>query len=250
MFLTHILSGYSCPYSPIFCEITQSKKSGAIKKLYFLSISLFRLALQSLQCMPLNTGTKPGGGGGGYSPQILVGMCRGKVKKWQGLRNELPVERENGGLRNELEPFWAWKWGAPERAWAVLSVKMRGSGTAANPRRCRTRWAAAVGGDERVEIKEILKIMVSGTAKSAKKFKMVMLRNGCFGNLWKWYAPERKFMAENGGLVCSTYPICIHMEVPPPPPPGTKHTVLRTRKVPSALFDKTDCFDYENNKCA
>ena len=77
-------------------------------------------------------------GGGGYSPQILVGMCHGKVKKWQGLRNELPVERENGGLRNELEPFWAWKWGAPERAWAVLSVKMRGSGTAANPRRCRT----------------------------------------------------------------------------------------------------------------
>ena len=46
-----------------------------------------------------------GGGGGGYSPQILVGMCRGKVKNWQGLQNELPVERENGGLRNELEPF-------------------------------------------------------------------------------------------------------------------------------------------------
>ena len=34
-----------------------------------------------------------GGGGGGYSPQILVGMCRGKVKNWQGL----PVERANGG---------------------------------------------------------------------------------------------------------------------------------------------------------
>ena len=81
-----------------------------------------------------------GGGGRGYSPQILVGMCHGKVKKWQGLRNELPVESENGGLRNELEPFWAWKWGggAPERAWAVLSVKLRGSGTAANLRRCRT----------------------------------------------------------------------------------------------------------------
>ena len=50
------------------------------------------------------TGIKPGGGGG-YSPQIFVGMCHGKVKKWQGLRNELPVEHENGGLRNELEPF-------------------------------------------------------------------------------------------------------------------------------------------------
>ena len=56
-------------------------------------------------------GVPPGGGGGGYSPQILVGMCHGKVKKWQGLRNELPVDRENGGLRNELEPFWAWIWG-------------------------------------------------------------------------------------------------------------------------------------------
>ena len=46
-----------------------------------------------------------GGGGGGYSPQILVGMCRGKVKNGQGLQNELPVERENVGLRNELESF-------------------------------------------------------------------------------------------------------------------------------------------------
>ena len=41
-------------------------------------------------------------GGGGYSSQILVGMCRGKVKNGPGLRNELPVERENAGLRNEL----------------------------------------------------------------------------------------------------------------------------------------------------
>ena len=118
--------------------------------------------------------------------KILVGMCRGKVKTWQGLRNELPVERENGdlrnelepfelenwGLRNELEPFWAWKCGAPERPLtrgAAQRLKMRISGTAANPRRCRTRWTAVVGGDERVKIKESLKMMVSGTAKSAKK---------------------------------------------------------------------------------
>ena len=47
-----------------------------------------------------------------------------------------------------------------------------------------------------------------------------MLRNGFFGNLWKWYAPERKYRAENGGLSRGTYPICIHMEVPPPPPRG------------------------------
>ena len=40
------------------------------------------------------------GGGGGYLPQILVGMCRGKMKNG-GLRTEL--ERENAGLRTELE---------------------------------------------------------------------------------------------------------------------------------------------------
>ena len=52
---------------------------------------------------------QPGGGGGGVvgvlTPNFGRYMCRSKVKKWQGLRNELPVERENVGLRNELEPF-------------------------------------------------------------------------------------------------------------------------------------------------
>ena len=61
------------------------------------------------------------------------------------------------------------------------------SGTArtrlANPRRC-VRAEPAVGGDERVEINEILKMMVTETAKSAKKCKMVMLRGRIFlGNL-------------------------------------------------------------------
>ena len=45
---------------------------------------------------------------------------------------------------------------------------------ARTPRRCRTLCVLAepaVGGDERVEIKEMVKIMVSGTAKSAKKFQ-------------------------------------------------------------------------------
>ena len=87
-----------------------------------------------------------------------------------------------------------------------------------NQRRC-IRAEPAVGGDERVENK--IKKMVSGKAKSAKKCKMVMLRNVFFyRNLWKLYAPEQKFRAENGGLFCGTYPICIHMEVPPPPPGG------------------------------
>ena len=56
-----------------------------------------------------------GGGGGGYSPQILIGMCRGKVKKLARapdratrssvkMRGSGPslsrIERENAGLRD------------------------------------------------------------------------------------------------------------------------------------------------------
>ena len=49
---------------------------------------------------------------------------------------------------------------------------------------------------------------------------IVMLRSRIFLSLWKLYAPEQKFRAENGGLSRGTYMylICIHMEVPPPPP--------------------------------
>ena len=197
-----------------------------------------------------------GGGGGGYSPQILVGMCRVKVENGQGLRNELPVERENAGLRNELEnvglrnelenvglrneldpflsvnlpvsgncrdaldPFWAWKCQSPElpgRVWLT--------------RGAAERFALAVGGDERVEIKEILKMMVSGTTKSAKKCKIVMLRNGFF-----CVEICENDMLRNGnsglkmGVSRGTYPIC--MEVPPPPPGG----VLCLRALGPSLF--------------
>ena len=169
--------------------------------------------------------TRGGGGGGrGYSPQILVGMCRGKVKNGPGLRNELTVERENAGLRNELEPFWAWKCGAPERAWAVLSVKNAGLRNVLDP-----FWAWKCESPElrpgrvllalwRSNPLPLQNMMVSGTAKSAKK-KNSDAPERIFCNLWKWYAPERNFRAENGGLSRGTYPICIHMEVPPPPPP-------------------------------
>ena len=136
-----------------------------------------------------------------YANEFVLGVrnCRGK----KNFAARAP-ERARGR---------AWKCGA----WAVLSVKMGVSGTALRSPRAEP----AVGGDERVEIKEILRMMVSETAKSAKKCKMVMLWNGFFGNLWKWYAPERKFRAENGGLSRSTYPLCIHMDSPPPPPDQT-----------------------------
>ena len=91
------------------------------------------------------------------TPQILIGMCRGKVKNWQGLRNELPVERENGGLRNELEPFWAWKWDSPELPGRVWLTR-----------------GAAFGLSQLCEAMNGLKL---------NKF-------------WKWWSPERKEMCK------------------------------------------------------
>ena len=120
------------------------------------------------------------GPGSGTSSQSSVKM-RGSGKSLSRF------ELENAGLRNELDPFWAWKCASPElpgRVWLALWL-------AANPWSCRTLCVRAEPANLRqwrVKIKEILKIMVSGTAKSAKKCKMVMLRNGFFGNLWKWYA--------------------------------------------------------------
>ena len=125
---------------------------------------------------------------------------------------------------------------APERAWAV---KCGGSGTSlirferelenASLRNCQdasgwrsgrllTRGAAvrfafglsrpweAMNG---LKLKKFWKMKVSGMAKSAKKkerSKVVMLRNGFLGNLWKRYARRRgKFRAENAGLSRGTY---------------------------------------------
>ena len=72
-------------------------------------------------------GLRTPGGGGGYSPQILVDLY-------------VPRQSEKWARAPER----AWKCGAPERAWAVLSLKMRGSGTSlirferenATPRNC------------------------------------------------------------------------------------------------------------------
>ena len=130
-------------------------------------------------------------------------MCRGKVKNWQGLRNELPVEREmwgsgtclsrfereNAGLRNELDPFEVWKYESPE--WPLT----RGAAE-----RFAFGAESTVGDDERVEIKEILKMMVSGTEKSAKKCIMVMLRNVFFYYYFFIICSGTEIQAENGGL--------------------------------------------------
>ena len=122
---------------------------------------------------------KPGGGGGGTHHKKFVRYVPRQSEKWVRAPEWAPgrawkcwapersslsrFELENEGLWNELDPFWAWKCESPElpgRLWP-----------AANPRRYRklcVRAEPAVGGDERVEIKEILKFMVSGTAKNVE----------------------------------------------------------------------------------
>ena len=121
----------------------------------------------------IRPGRAAGGGGGGYSPQMLVGMCRGKVKTKKARAPETSLslfELENEGLRNELEPFWAWKSYSPElpgRVWRWRSGRLL------------TRGAAerfAFGNDS----------LQNG--KLRQKCKMVMLRNG----FWKWWSPERQ----------------------------------------------------------
>ena len=122
------------------------------------------------------------------------------------------------GSGTSLSRFELENCGAPERAWYVLSLKMRISGTAANPRRCRTlafglsrpwrRWT--------VEIKEILKIMVSGTAKSAKKCKW-----WCSGTDFLVICENNLLQNGNSGrLSRGTYPIFIHNLWNTPPPGG------------------------------
>ena len=154
----NLLMFYNAIIQPYFqyCNIAWSSSNSAMLRLFrFIQNRAVRIISHAR------------GGGGGYSPQILVGtcMCRGKVKKmaraperapgrawkwgsperaWAVLSLKMGVsgtslsrfELENGGLRNELEPFWAWKCGAPERPLArgaAERLKMRISRTAANP---------------------------------------------------------------------------------------------------------------------
>ena len=156
--------------------------------------------------------------------------CRAPERAWAVLSWKMRgsgqslsrFEHENAGLRNELDPFWAWKCREspelPGRVWLALWP-------AANPRRCRTPafglsrpWEAMNG----LKLKKFWKWW-SGTAKSAKKCKMVMLRNVFFFVICEndMLRNENSGLKEgDGGLSRGTYLICIHMEVPPPPPPG------------------------------
>ena len=134
-----------------------------------------------------------GGGGGGevYSPRILVGMCRGKVKNGPGLRNELPVERENAGLRNELEPFWAWKCGAPDSGTSLIRFEREN----ASLRNCQDASGWRSG--------QLL------TRGAAERFAFGLSRpweamNGLkLKKCWKWWSPERQNPPKNVKWWCS-----------------------------------------------
>ena len=158
---------------------------------------------------------------------------RSSVKMWGSGTSLSRFELENAGLRNEHEPFWAWillisgtslpgelEGLDPFWAWKCVS-----------PERPRTRGAAEKrsGWDgrgrgrrwsDRVQIKKKLKMMVTGTAKSAKNVKWWCSGMDYFGNLWKWYAPE--IQGWKWGSLARHIPN-MHkiMEVPPPPPPGS-----------------------------
>ena len=73
-------------------------------------------------------------------------------------------ERENANLRN-CQDASSWRSGRPLTRGAHFAFGL-------------SRPWEAMNGLKIFEIKEIFKMMVSGTAKSAKKCKMVMLRNG------------------------------------------------------------------------
>ena len=147
-----------------------------------------------------------GGGGGGYSPQIFARYVLQQSEKWARAPERAPGRA--GRAWKCGAPERAWKCGAPERAWpwAVLSMKIKMwiSGMSLirfereNANLRNGRKPAAVGGDEWVEIKELLKMMVSGTGKIRQKnvkwwcsgtdFWVIcendMLRNGNSGLKW------------------------------------------------------------------
>ena len=142
---------------------------------------------------------------------------RSSVKMWGSGTSFSRFELENAGLRNELDPFWAWN---------------------ASLRNCQDASGWRSG-----------RLLTRGTAEC---FAFGLSRpweamNGLkVKTFWKWWSPELQNPPKNVKWWCSgrdflvicendmlrngnsglkmgvlshgTYPICIHMEVPPPPP--------------------------------
>ena len=117
----------------------------------------------------------------------------------------VPRQSEKWARAPERAPGRAWKCGAPERAWAVLSLKMRGSGTSSSlferenanlrneldpfwawkcvsPERPRTRGDAERKG-------------LSRPWEATNEFKLK--------KFWKWWSPERQNPPKNVKWWCS-----------------------------------------------
>ena len=133
--------------------------------------------------------------GGVLTPNVGRYVPRQTSQRGQVAPERAPVRAWKWGLQDELVPFWACKWGAPERAWSALAwkwdcpklarrvwltrsaenrtLRITARTRLANPRRC-VRAEPAVGGNERVEIKEILKPWWSPERQNPlKKCKML-----------------------------------------------------------------------------
>ena len=133
---------------------------------------------------------------------------RPSVKMWGSGTSLTRFELENAGLRNELEPFWAWKCGAPERP------PTRGAAERAEPR----PWEAMNG----LKLKKIWKLWSPERQNPPKNVKwwcsgtdfLVICENDMLRNGNSWLKMGVSFAAHTQYAYIWKYP--------PPPPPGPK----------------------------
>ena len=135
----------------------------------------------------------------------VSGTSSGSSVKMRGSGTSLiRFERENASLRNCQD---ASGWRSGRRSGRLLT---RGAA-----RRGSRPWEAMNG----LKLKKFFKWWSPERQNPPKNVKWWCSGSDFFGNLWKWYAPKRKFRAENGGLSRGTYPICIHNFLWKYPPP-------------------------------
>ena len=148
---------------------------------------------------------------------------RSSVKMWGSGTSLSLLERKNANLRNELDPFWAWKCVSPERPRTRGAAERFAFGLS-------RPWEAING----FKLKKFWKLWSPERQNPPKNLKWWCSRTDFFGNLWKWYAPERIFlvicendMLRNGnsglkmGVSLAAHTQYAYIWKYPPPPPGT-----------------------------
>ena len=126
-------------------------------------------------------GCAPGGGGGVLTPNF------GRY---------VPRQSEKLARAPERAPGRAWKCGAPERAWAVLSLKMRGSGTSLS--RFERENAELRNEFDPFWVWKCESLERPLTRGAAERFAFGLSRpweamNGLkLKKFWKWWSPERQ----------------------------------------------------------